>query len=145
MPQFRLVEGLIGGGVAGLAQAVVLALGAVLLGKAASWFFTLIGYVFRPYADTPDTHAQAVLRGFATHMVITVVLGGLFGVLAPLLPPALPLWLWGVIYGVIIWAVGRYVLLSIIDPTLHRQFNTVFFLVTHFVYGGVLGWWLQRS
>lgn len=145
MPEPRIVDGLVAGAIAGLAQAVTLSVLTALQGKGLSWFFILIGYIFRPYAATPDTHAGAVIRGFVTHMIITTVLGGLFGLLAGWLPGGLSVWLAGVVYGVIVWAVGRFLLLAVIDPTLHDKMNTGLFLLAHLVYGGMLGLWLQRS
>jgi hypothetical protein len=145
VPELTLVDGLMAGGVAGLVQAVALAVGAALTGQGPFSFFILMGYIFRPYAATPDAHALSIVRGILAHIAITILLGGVFAMIARWLPLPAPMWMWGVLYGILVWAVGRFFLLAIIAPTLHDKFNTWLFLVTHFVYGGMLGLWLQRS
>jgi hypothetical protein len=142
-----LLNGLIGGLVAGIAQGLVAMVITFFTGHGLFWPLINIGYMFRPAADPPlSDDSSVILRGLVIHMVVTAALGVLFALIAWVLIDVgyIPLWLWGILYAVIIWSIDVLGLLRIIDPTMARNFNYAIFLVSHLVYGAVLGWWMMR-
>ena len=141
-----ILNGLIAGAVAGIAQAIVAMVITFFTGHGLFWPLINIGYMFRPAADPPlDDDAGTIVKGLVIHVVVTALLGVLFALIALVLADIgfIPLWLWGILYAVIIWAIDVLGLLRAIDPTMDRNFNYAIFLISHLVYGAVLGWWLM--
>ena len=83
--------------------------------------------------------AGIITKGLLIQMVVTMMLGVLFALVVPFLP----VWVWGVLFGVLIWVLDVAGLLKLIDPTMSANFSMGLFFITHLVFGGVLGWWLQ--
>ncbi len=138
-----LRDGLIAGALAGIAQGMVGMIGTLLMGQGLFWPLVVIGHAFGPRTDTPGQDAGTILLGLVYHMVLTMMLGIAFALAARALPRALPLWVWGLLFGVVIWLVDQLGLLALVDPTLAAYLNQWLFLVTHVAFGMVLGGYLQ--
>lgn len=143
MPLDTLIDGLIGGALGGIAQGIVGMMGTMMMGRGLMWPLVLIGYGFRPYTDDPSEDTGTIMRGLLLHMAFTMMLGVVFAFLAPVLPTAIPLWVWGMLYGALIWVIDQLGALRAVDPTMAAKMNQALFLATHLVFGGVLGWYLM--
>lgn len=64
----------------------------------------------------------------------------MFGLLSAGLPN-LTLALYGVVYALIIWFLALSVILPIVDPLLVNNTNPALFVLSHIIYGVILGWW----
>ncbi len=137
------LNGLIGGLVAGIIEGIVGMMGTLIMGMGLFWPLLLIGYAFRPLTDNPSQDAGTIIIGLLIHMATTMMFGLIFALIAPYLPTALPLWIWGMIYGIIIWLVGYLGVLNLLDPTMATKMNMILFFITHLVYGALLGWYLS--
>lgn len=83
--------------------------------------------------------AVAFVLGLAGHMMNSVILAALFGLMASrLLHEGSKLVVAGVIYGIVVWAVMWFVALPVVDP-LMLNLNGLVFLVGHMMWGGALG------
>ncbi len=136
------LDGLIGGLIAGIVQGMVGMMGTLVMGQGLFWPLVLIGYAFQPLAENPSQDVGHIMLGLVVHMVFTMMLGLMFALIAGYLPRALPLVVWGVIFGVAIWVIDQLGAEYATDPTLAVKMNQILFLVTHIVYGAVLGWWV---
>lgn len=81
----------------------------------------------------------AFVLGLAGHMMNSVVLAAIFGLLASrFLHGSGTLVAAGVIYGIAVWAAMWFVVLPLIDP-LMLNLNGLVFLIGHMMWGGALG------
>jgi hypothetical protein len=81
----------------------------------------------------------AFILGLAGHMMNSVVLAAIFGLMASrFLHGGGTLVAAGVIYGIVVWAVMWFVILPLIDP-LMLNLNGLVFLIGHMMWGGALG------
>ncbi|MBS1253536.1 MAG: hypothetical protein MAG451_02585 [Anaerolineales bacterium] len=83
-----------------------------------------------------------IAGGLVIHFVVSAVLGGLFSLLAARLPDV-TVTLYGVVYALIVWFVGLFFVLPVVDPLLVNETNPMLFGVSHIVYGAILGWWIS--
>ena len=83
-----------------------------------------------------------IVSGLVIHFIVAALLGGLFGVLATRLPDV-TVALYGVVYALIVWFVGLFFVLPIVDPLLVNETNPVLFGFSHIIYGVILGWWIS--
>jgi hypothetical protein len=93
-------------------------------------------------AAQPGFVAGPVLVGTLLHLIVSAALGALFGIVTrrvlhltsefgtPLLT--------GLIYGMLIWLVGYFVVLPLVNPLLLETYAPAF-IVQHLVYGAVTG------
>ncbi len=140
---FSLRDGLIAGGLAGLALGMVGMIGTLIMGQGLFWPLVVIGRAFGPRTDTPSQDAGTIVLGLVYHMVLSMMLGVAFALAARALPRALPLWVWGLLFGVAILLVDQLGLLALVDPTMTANLNQWLLLVMHVAFGMVLGGYLQ--
>jgi len=83
------------------------------------------------------------LASLLLHLGVSSVYGIVYGLLINVLPrryrAALPGWLWGVLFGLLIWVLADLVLLPGSDSPL-MEIPPVVFALSHVVYGLILGW-----
>lgn len=83
--------------------------------------------------------ALALILGLAGHMMNSIILAAVFGLVASrLVSGYLPLAVAGMVFGVLVWAVMWFVVLPIVDP-LMLNLNGAVFLVAHLIWGAALG------
>lgn len=81
----------------------------------------------------------AFVLGLAGHMMNSVVLAAVFGLVAfRFLHGGTKLVAAGVLYGVMVWAAMWFVVIPLVDP-LMRNLNGLVFLIGHMMWGGALG------
>jgi hypothetical protein len=142
-PKFRLIDGVVGGFLAGLGMAAVFMLGSLLIGRSVTYPLALIGHAFQSYSAVPDMSGNVVMRGLLIHLSMSVISGLIFSAIASLFPRVRNLWLWGTLYAVAIWGIDQMGALRALDPTMAVHFNQVLFLISHVVYGAVLGAYVE--
>jgi hypothetical protein len=137
----------------GLAMAVVAALLATTMGDDVWLQPKLIAaVVYGPAAASqPGFVAAPVLVGTLIHIVVSVVLGAIFGIVTRrVLHLTSDFWtpvLAGLIYGMLLWMAAYFVVLPIVDPALLETYSPAFIL-QHLVYGmvtGLLYMWLRPA
>jgi hypothetical protein len=154
LPDIIGLGGAIAGLIGGLAMALVAALISLVQGQdiwleAKEIAIVLLG----PQAATqPGFAALPVLIGTMIHLIISMLLGALFGIVTrrvfhltsdfgtPLLA--------GLVYGMLIWLVTYFFVLPTINPQLHDSMYAPGFIIQHIVYGIVTGLcytWLRPS
>ncbi|HEX5690852.1 MAG TPA: DUF6789 family protein [Roseiflexaceae bacterium] len=93
-------------------------------------------------AAQPGFEAGPVLVGTLLHLLISTVLGALFGIVTRrifhLTSEFGTLLMAGLIYGMLIWLVGYFAVLPAINPLLRETYAPAF-IVQHLVYGAVTG------
>jgi len=98
----RAVASMLQGLIGGLLMGVILMLGDLVAGHS---LLEAID-VFNPFGQ------QAALQGWLLHLGVSAVYGVLFGLLLPIVPKGVPGWLAGLVYGTLLFALARYVLLA---------------------------------
>ncbi len=83
-----------------------------------------------------------IATGLVIHFIVSAVLGGLFSLLTARLPDV-TITLYGVVYALLVWFVGLFFVLPIVDPLLVNGTNPVLFGVSHIIYGVILGGWVS--
>jgi len=124
-----VVDGLLRGIAAGLVMAVVLVVVELLQGQSAA---TTLGRFGLNGPATP-------IAGLLGHLAVAAVYGGVWGfvwlVVRRWLP--IPTWLAGLVYGLVLFAVGQVLLRAAGSPLL--ELSTLSLVLAHAVYGLVLG------
>ena len=88
--------------------------------------------------------AGAFVLGLAGHMMNSVVLAAIFGLLAArFVHEGGKLIVAGALYGIVVWAVMWFVVLPLVDP-LMLNLNGLVFLVGHMMWGAALGFLWAR-
>ena len=86
----------------------------------------------------------AFILGLAGHMMNSVVLAAVFGLVASrFLHEGGKLVAAGVIYGIAVWAAMWFVVIPLVDP-LMLNLNGLVFLIGHMMWGGALGFLWSR-
>jgi hypothetical protein len=123
-----VVDGLLAGGGAGLVMALYLLAAEWLLGEGPA---AVLGW-FDP------SGGGSSLTGALAHVATACIYGAAFGALRLAVPRRAPLWLSGLIYGLVLWALAVGVVLPGAASSL-RELSPVHFAVAHGVYGLALG------
>lgn len=88
--------------------------------------------------------AVALVLGLAGHMMNSIVLAAVFGLVAARFAhQGGKLIIAGVLYGILVWAVMWFVVLPLVDP-LMLNLNGLVFLVGHMMWGAALGFLWTR-
>jgi len=133
-----LIDGLAAGIIAGLGMGVVL----ILLGWAVGENPATTLNSFVPWENpTP-------LVGGLLHLAVSSVYGMAFGGVVfgfhRMVKAKIPVWVLGLIYGFLLFLVARFVVLP--GALSGLEWVPAWLLVlSHLVYGGLLGWWMQRQ
>ena len=101
----RAVSGMLYGLVGGVLMGAILMLGDLTSGHTLVQALNL----FNPFGQ------QAILTGWLLHFGISAVYGALFGILLPIVPKRAPGWLAGLVYGTLLFALAKNVLLAQAD------------------------------
>jgi Family of unknown function (DUF6789) len=154
LPDIVGLGGALAGLAGGLAMAIVAALVSLVRGQdiwlEAKEIATVV--LGSQQARQPGFIAMPILVGTLIHLIISTLLGALFGIVTrrifrltsdfgtPLLA--------GLIYGMLVWFVTYFFVLPIIDPLLRESTYAPAFIIQHIVYGSVTGLcytWLRPS
>lgn len=128
------VDGLLAGLGAGVLMAVYLLITGILAGNTMG---TILGR-FSPGGEaTPLTGALA-------HMAVSAIYGAVFGVITLPLRKRVPMWGAGLVYGMVLFLIARFALLSETGSSL-LEMSPLHFGIAHLLYGAVLGWQIGRK
>lgn len=126
------VDGLLHGLAGGFVMILFLLASGALTGRTPGELLSLFGV---------DTIVQP-LNGLLSHLAVSAIYGILWGLFAGMMArPALPPWLWGLMYGSLLYGAATVLVLPV-SPL--AQLPWLLFLAAHWVYGGVLGLLQQR-
>jgi hypothetical protein len=148
----------------GLIGAVSMAVPALLYGLLSEhhslWYpiNLLAGMVATRFAGMSEEDLEAfqplgLVVGTVIHVVSSVGVGLLYGVVLPMLPqrPAI-LWggyfaplLWGGIIAPLLWTGGIYGFMGVLNPAMREHVNWFWFVVSQFAYGVTVGLVVTRS
>jgi len=140
-------QGAIGGILGGAAMGLFAMIVAALMGMGFWAPLKMISATFYGEAAMaqPGFAAGPVLVGLMIHMVVSAVYGAIYGTLAR------PRWSggallgWGVVYGLVIWALA-YLLLPLVNPLMSKAMREgmqpFLFAAEHVIYGAALGGYL---
>ncbi len=142
-PKFRLVDGIVGGFLAGLVMAAVMMLGSLLVGKSALYPVALIGHAFMAFTPAPVMSGEIIIRGLLFHVATSMVVGAVFAAIVSLFPRVKNLWFWGALFGVAVWGVTQLGVLRSFNPTMNENVNQVILVFAHFVFGAILGAYIE--
>jgi hypothetical protein len=128
------VDGLIGGLAGGLTMAVFLVIAGLAGGEGVA---EMLGR-FSPAGDGNP------LTGGLAHLAVAAIYGAIFGGIMVPIRGRLPGWVAGIAYGLVLFAIARGALLPGAESAL-MEIPPIIFLIAHVVYGGVLGWMVDRN
>jgi hypothetical protein len=143
LPDIVGLGGAVAGLIGGLAMAIVGAIISASLGGDI-WLEAkqIAAIVYGPAATQPGFAAGPVLVGTLLHLLVSTAFGALFGIVTRrifhLTSEFGTLLMAGLIYGMLIWLVGYFVVLPLINPLLRETYAPAF-IVQHLVYGAVTG------
>jgi hypothetical protein len=138
----------LGGAIAGLIGGLAMAIVGAIISASLGGDIWLEAKQIAAVVYGPATTAQAgfavgpVLIGTLLHLLISTALGALFGIVTRrifhLTSEFGTLLMAGLIYGMLIWLGGYFVVLPLINPLLRETYAPAF-IVQHLVYGAVTG------
>jgi hypothetical protein len=85
--------------------------------------------------ELEELHASLLLVGLVIHVVLSVVMGLIYGVLLPTLPEVPRPIAWGGLLMPILWTGASYVAMQVVNPALPGKVSWPWFLLSQFVYG----------
>ena len=138
----------LGGAIAGLIGGLAMALAGFLMALASGediWYAPkqiAAAFVSTPLSEQPGFVLWPVVAGSLMHLLFSVVLGAVFGIVTRRLlhlPSrfGIPV-VTGLIYGLTIWLIAYFVFLPVMNPQLLHIYAPIF-IIQHIVYGVVLG------
>lgn len=134
-----LIDGLFGGILGGLGMLVFLVIVGLLGGTSLVEMLNRFG--------VPD-QTSTPLSGALVHLGVSAVYGAVFAVILhyvlPKLPQAIPGWVWGAGYGLLLWLFAASLLLPTTGSAL-LEFPSWQFASAHLIFGAILGWFCTRS
>lgn len=139
MREYSWLDGFVGGLIGAGAQGAVVAWAVRMAGDSLLWPLALLSYAFRPFTEEPDETVFNAATGLAVYAIFAIVAGIIFASVAEYLPRTVALWVWGIVYALIIWAIAEAGVLRMANPTMAANLNPWLFLATQIVYGVVLG------
>jgi len=83
-------------------------------------------------------HIGLFLVAVVLHVVMSVVIGLLYGVLMPTLPSIPKAMAWGGVLMPILWTVITYGSMAIVNPLLNREVDWPWFILSQFIFGVVV-------
>ena len=133
--------GIKGGIVGGVVMPVPALLWGLLSGHGPWYPVNLLAGMVLPGVGTMNVseleqrHASMLLVGLVIHVVMSVVLGLLYGVLLPTLPSVPRPIAWGGLLAPLLWSGISYAAMGIVNPVLQRGVSWPWFLASQFVFG----------
>jgi hypothetical protein len=85
--------------------------------------------------DLNQFHPALLLVGLIIHAVLSAVLGLVYGVLLPTLPPVPRVIAWGGLLAPLLWTAASYVGMGLVNPVLERGVSWPWFIASQFVFG----------
>lgn len=141
--------GLIGGLIGGVVMAVVAALGGWFTDDS-PWIAVnvLSGAALPSIGDMDRTqllafNGMAVAVGTGIHVVMSVFIGLVYGVMMPLIP-RWPLF-WAAIIMPVIWCGLTMASISVVNPALEHHIDWIWFIGAQVTFGLTCGWWILRT
>ncbi len=137
--QQSLLVGLVGGLAGAVAIMIILAMMAPSAGFSVWASPSVIASII--LRDNAEVDALSVIVGTVMHLGIGATFGMIFSWVAPRLTATYPYWIViGLIYGVIIWAVGILILPSIVDADgIDTETYFLALIIANMLYGLVVG------
>lgn len=138
----------VGGALAALVAAAVLAVAAAISGQPASTALNAVGaWVVRwLQLSAPDAlegfYYDATLGGAAIVVLIGALAGAVLGGLLARFPNDQPL-AWGIMSGAVVWAVVTWVVAPTLDPVLARAVDGKVLFASCLTYGVLVGVWMR--
>jgi hypothetical protein len=143
--------GIKGGIVGGAVMPVPALLWGLLSGHGPWYPVNLLAGMVLPGVDTMNVpeleqlHASLLLVGLVIHVVMSVVLGLLYGVLLPTLPSVPRPIAWGGLLAPLLWGGISYAAMGVVNPVLQRGVSWPWFIASQFVFGIVAAAVIMRS
>ncbi|HEX5411928.1 MAG TPA: hypothetical protein VFZ27_08705 [Terriglobia bacterium] len=135
---------LVGGAMAGILGGIIMGGGLTLwawfTGMGASLPWQLIaGTYYGPMAMVGAAGVTAI--GVLTHLTIAAAFGVLFAAITVRHESAGHLFLWGIVFGVAVWAFMTYAIVPVFDTTINVRIPmfALFFFFMHLVFGAFTG------
>lgn len=142
-------QGALGGIVAGVVFAVfeMIASAAMMGAEAAVMPLRMIGAIALGSAALDPTYplASAVLAALAVHIVLAMIYGGAFGIVAGGLRTGPAIIGFGTAYGIALWLLNFYIIAPAAFPWFGDADPVVQFVGHAFFFGSVLGFYLWRA
>jgi hypothetical protein len=133
--------GLKGGIVGGVAMPVPALLWGLLSGHGLWYPINLLAGMVLPgvgQMSVPELErfsASLLLTGVVIHVVLSVVIGLIYGVLLPTLPSVPQAMAWAALLAPLVWTGVSYTLMGIVNPGLHAGVSWLWFILSQFTYG----------
>src|SRR5262245_7466345 len=136
-----ITAGIKGGIAGGIAMTVPALAYGVVSGKSIWYPVNLLAGMVVP-GLTPDEaaqfHAGLLVLGVVIHVMMSLIMGLVYGVLLPTLPEIPREISWGGLLAPLLWTAVSFVLMEVVNPTLRQGVNWFWFIVSQFVYGIVM-------
>jgi hypothetical protein len=130
--------GIKGGIAGGLAMPVPALLWGLISGRGFLYPVNLLAGMVLPGVadkDLSQFHASLFLVALVIHVVLSVVIGLIYGVLLPTLPTVPKPIAWGGLLMPILWTALSYVAMRVVNPELPAMVSWPWFIVSQFVFG----------
>jgi hypothetical protein len=139
----RFRDGVAGGAIAGLIHSIVVVIYGLIDGSSMWQIPNLITNLIGITPTSSTEFGALTLLGFGLNIAVLTLLGGLFTLAAKQAEGKVLLWS-ALVYGVIVWAIGYWIILPVFAPLLHDGLAVLTALSGLLVYGSVLGAYLMR-
>jgi hypothetical protein len=96
-------------------------------------------------AEMEQFRPPLVALGIAIHIVVSLILGLVYGVLMPMLPRIPKPLAWGALVMPLLWTAWSYGLMGVVNPVLQQRVDWPWFVVSQFVFGLVAAIVVVRS
>lgn len=90
-----------------------------------------------PLAELEQFHATLFVVAVVIHAVLSVVIGLLYGVVLPTLPPIPTPLAWGGLLMPLLWTAVSFTVMRAVNPILHKGVDWPWFIVCQFLFGVV--------
>ena len=98
-----------------------------------------------PVAELQVYHLDWLASAIAVHAAVSLLFGGAFGLLLPMLPRIPGPMSWGVLLMPLVWTGMSYGLMDVVNPVLEKKIQWPWFIVSQFVFGIVASIVVVRS
>jgi hypothetical protein len=152
MPGYRLrlpvkvrpiSAGVKGGLVGGLVMPLPAMLYGILSGHGIWWPVNLLAGMVVPGVgnltadEMQQFHPGLLALGVAIHIVVSLILGLVYGVLMPMLPKIRKPLAWGALLMPLLWTAVNFIALGIVNPLVRMRIEWPWFILSQFVFGVV--------
>lgn len=160
MPGYRLLlpqsyhpisSGVKGGIVGGIVMPITAIIWGVMTGHGIWYPVNLVAGLVLPGIDkmSDETLQQFNFPLFmvagSIHIVMSLIIGLIFGVLLPTLPTVPRAIAWGGLLAPLLWSGVSYALVKTMNPVMERQVSWPWFIAAQFVFGAVITGLIRRS